>query len=215
MATQTLAHIESTGFEWRGLVGGATFLSCAAAVIYSSPLIEPSPAVRAALTAAGWMTLVVGIGFRFWATLYVGGRKVGGHHEPSLTVDGPYSVVRNPLYVGSYCIGLSTALLLHSLALLGALAVAAIHYVWSVVPAEEEFLRRTVGPANYDAYAARTPRWLPNFRLFQSPRYNQFDAKAIRKEFYRAARLLGAAVVMTIVAAARYESWWPDMIRLP
>lgn len=215
MATQTPAYINSAGFEWRGLVGGATLLSCAAAVVGSAPLVELPVAVRTALTAAGWATLFIGIGFRFWATLYVGGRKVGGHHEPRLTVDGPYSVVRNPLYVGALCIGLSAALLLHSVILLGAVLLAAVHYAWSVVPAEEAFLRRAVGTADFDAYAARTPRWLPNFRLFQSPRYHEFDAKAVRKEFLRAARLLCAAVAMTLLAAARYEPWWPAWLRLP
>jgi protein-S-isoprenylcysteine O-methyltransferase Ste14 len=215
MATQTLSHIESTGFEWRGLVGGAVILTCAAAVVGSGPLVDLPLVARALLTALGWTLLVAGIGLRFWATLYVGGRKVGGHHEPQLTVDGPYSVVRNPLYVGSLCIGLSAALLLHSLVVVAAVVVVALHYAWSVVPAEEDFLRRTVGAANFDAYAAATPRWLPNVRLFRSPRDCQFDARAVRKEFNRAIRLLAGAVVMTLVAAGRYEAWWPAWIRLP
>jgi protein-S-isoprenylcysteine O-methyltransferase Ste14 len=215
MAAQTAVHIESTAFGWRGLVGGALLIGSAATVVGSAPLVELTLVVRAALTALGWAMLAVGVGFRFWATLYVGGRKVGGHHEPRLTVDGPYSVVRNPLYVGSLAIGLSAPLLLHSAVLLGAVLLAVLHYAWSVVPAEETFLRRAVGDGAYDAYAARTPRWLPNFRLFQSPRDHEFDAKAVRKEFYRAARLLAAAVAMTLLAAARFESWWPATFRLP
>jgi len=215
MSTQTLAHIQSVGFQWRGLVGGLTLLTCAAAVAVSAPAVDIPVAARAALTAAGWLSLVVGIGFRFWATLYVGGRKVTGHHEPRLTVDGPYSVVRNPLYVGSLFIGLAAALLMHSVVLLVALVLAAVHYAWSVVPAEEAFLTRSVGAEAYAAYARRTPRWLPNFARFQSTRLHTFDAKAVRKEFRRAAPLLAAAVLLTVIAAARYEPWWPQWLQLP
>jgi protein-S-isoprenylcysteine O-methyltransferase Ste14 len=215
MATQSSTYIESIGFRWRGLAGGATLPTCAAAVIASAPLVVLSPIVRSWLTAAGWALLVLGIGWRLWATLYVGGRKPTGHHEPKLTVDGPYSVVRNPLYVGSFCIGVSFALLLNSAILLAAVVAAAIHYCWIVVPAEETYLRRTVGPATFDAYVARTPRWLPNFRLFTTEAVCTFQAKALRKESARAARLLAAGFLATLAAAARCEAWWPQWFQLP
>lgn len=215
MATQAVISIEHAGFKWRGLVGGMCLIGAAVAVVVSTPLIIPSPAVRALLTAGGWCSLIVGIAWRLWATLYVGGRKPTGHHEAKLTVDGPYSVVRNPLYVGSLFIGLSTALLLHSAVLLIAVVVAAVHYCWSVVPAEEAFLRRVVGAETFDAYVARTPRWIPNFRRFTTPATASFQTKALRKEAARASRLLAAGMLITILAASRCQAWWPHWLQLP
>lgn len=215
MATQAVITIDHAGFKWRGLVGGVALIGAAVAVIASSPLVVPSPAVRALLTAAGWCSLAVGISWRIWATLYVGGRKPTGRHEAKITVDGPYSVVRNPLYVGSLFIGVSTALLLHSVVLFGAVIIAAVHYCWSVVPAEEDYLRRVVGAATFDAYAACTPRWIPNFRLFHTATTESFETRALRKEAVRASRLLAAAAFLTLAAAARCQPWWPQWLQLP
>ena len=215
MTTQAVIAIEHAGFKWRGLVGGLSLLGAAAAVFASTPLVVPSPFVRASFTAAGWYSLVVGIAWRMWATLYVGGRKPTGRHEAKITVTGPYSVVRNPLYVGSLFIGLSAALLLHSAVLLFAVVVTAIHYCWSVVPAEEAYLRQVIGAATFDAYAASTPRWIPNFGLFQTATTESFETRALRKEAARASRLLVAGAIMTLAAAARCQPWWPQWFQLP
>jgi hypothetical protein len=112
-------------------------------------------------------------------------------------------------------IGLSVAFLLHSVFLFAAVVAAAIHYCRVVVPAEERFLRRTVGPDAFDAYAARTPRWVPDFRLFTTSATCSFQAKALRKEAERAARLLGGGCLLTLLAAARCEAWWPQWFWLP
>jgi hypothetical protein len=76
-------------------------------------------------------------------------------------------------------------------------------------------LRRAVGVEAFEAYAARTPRWLPTFRLFSTPPSYAFQTKALRKEALRAGRLLAAGIALTLAAAARYEPWWPQWFNLP
>ena len=215
MTTQTLQYIETRGFHLRGFVGGVLLATCGLAAALSTPAIVFDPLMQTALTAAGWTSFILGMAMRFWATLYVGGRKVGGRREATLTVVGPYSIVRNPLYVGSFLIGLSTALILGSGTLLASLLIAAAYYSWYTVPAEEAFLRRTVGEAVFDDYAARTPRYLPNWSLYQSPLETTFPAKALRNEARRAARLLAVPIAFTLLAALRSESWWPAWFQLP
>jgi len=215
MTTDTLRYIESRGFHLRGFAGGTALGLCVAAVACSAPLAEPGPIASAGLTAAGWISFALGIGMRYWATLYVGGRKVGGRREASLTVDGPYSIVRNPLYVGSLLIGLSAPLCLHSATLLIAVAAAALHYALVTVPAEEMFLRELVGAATFDDYCRRTPRFIPNFRLHQAARELTIDVKALRNETRRALRLLAVPTVLTLLAVARAAEWWPALLRLP
>lgn len=215
MTAHTLGGIEARSFQLRGFVAGLLFVAGGVAVTLSAPLFVPGELTRTALTSAGWATFVVGLAWRFWATLYVGGRKVGGRHEPTLTTVGPYSVVRNPLYVGSFCIGLSCVLLTGSVTLLLMLLLTTAHYVYFTIPSEERFLRRTVGNITYDAYAVRTPRYLPKWSNYATPAEGIFTARSLRKESRRAMPLLLAPIVLTLLSAARCEAWWPAWFTLP
>ena len=77
-----------------------------------------------------------------------------------LVVSGLYRYVRNPMYVAVVSIILGQALLFASLPLLeyGALVWLAFHIF--VLLYEEPTLHRTFG-AEYDAFRAHVPRWLP------------------------------------------------------
>jgi protein-S-isoprenylcysteine O-methyltransferase Ste14 len=215
MPAESYAYIEAKGFHLRGLVGAAVVGGCAAAVALSAPAWSIGPLTRTACMALGWAAFIVGAGWRFWATLYVGGRKVGGRRECVLTVDGPYSVVRNPLYVGSLLIGLSAALLLQSATVAAAVALAALHYGLVTVPAEERFLRREVGADVFDAYCRLTPRYLPNFALYRTPVEIPLYVKGVRNEARRMLRMLAMPVLLTLLGAARHAEVWPAWFRLP
>jgi protein-S-isoprenylcysteine O-methyltransferase Ste14 len=83
-----------------------------------------------------------------------------------LVVRGPYRRVRNPMISGVLCILLGEALLFGSPALLVWWAVfLAVNAVWFPL-VEEPGLRRRFG-AEYDAYRAAVPRWLPRLRPWE------------------------------------------------
>src|SRR5512135_3689208 len=107
-----------------------------------------------------FLTLICVLG-RGWCSAYIGGRK---NYE--LITAGPYSVVRNPLYVFSFIgvagIGFCTGTVTY-LAILTVLFAA---YYQIVVWREEKFMAETFGQAFAD-YKARVPRWWPNFDLWQ------------------------------------------------
>ena len=77
-----------------------------------------------------------------------------------LVVDGPYGVVRNPMYWSVALVILGEALMFRSLPLaeLGGAFVAAT--MLFVLLYEEPALRRKFG-AEYEEYCRRVPRWLP------------------------------------------------------
>ena len=77
-----------------------------------------------------------------------------------LVVQGPYHFVRNPMYVGAGLVLVGAALFYHSFALLGYVAMFFLVTHLFVVWYEEPTLRRTFGQ-EYEAYRARTGRWLP------------------------------------------------------
>jgi protein-S-isoprenylcysteine O-methyltransferase Ste14 len=111
--------------------------------------------------AVGLAAIVFAIVGRAWCSLYIGGRK-----KAEIVSRGPYSISRNPLYIfsffGAFGIGAQTGSL--TLAVLFTLASLAVFYV--TVRREEAWLGATFG-ADYAAYMARTPRFVPNFALWR------------------------------------------------
>jgi protein-S-isoprenylcysteine O-methyltransferase Ste14 len=80
-----------------------------------------------------------------------------------LVVRGPYRRVRNPMISGVLCVLLGEALLFGSIGVLAWLAIVfAVNAVYFPL-VEEPGLRRRFG-ADYDAYRAAVPRWLPRLR---------------------------------------------------
>ncbi|MBM3554436.1 MAG: isoprenylcysteine carboxylmethyltransferase family protein [Alphaproteobacteria bacterium] len=100
---------------------------------------------------------------RAYASAFVGGKK---NYE--VVADGPFSVVRNPLYVFSFIgvigIGLTTGSVGWAVILGSLFAV----YYPAVVEREEAHLTEIFGEA-YTAYRAATPRWIPDFSRWRAP----------------------------------------------
>ena len=90
-----------------------------------------------------------------------------GHGTPApvaptqrLVVGGPFRHVRNPAYVAVIAMLTGQALVFASLPVLAYTAVVAVGFHLFVVFYEEPTLRRTFG-AEYEAYCAEVPRWIP------------------------------------------------------
>lgn len=84
-------------------------------------------------------------------------RVVEGH---KLVTQGPYSIVRNPIYTGMLGMLLATALAVsHWIGLVIAVAVFAIGTIIRI-RSEETLLRETFG-AEFDEYARRVPAVIP------------------------------------------------------
>jgi protein-S-isoprenylcysteine O-methyltransferase Ste14 len=80
-----------------------------------------------------------------------------------LVVRGPYRHVRNPMITGVACILAGEAILLGSLAVLIEFATFVVLNAIYMPLAEEPGLASRFG-AEYDAYRANVPRWLPRLR---------------------------------------------------
>jgi protein-S-isoprenylcysteine O-methyltransferase Ste14 len=77
-----------------------------------------------------------------------------------LVVQGPYRIVRNPMYLGAGLALTGAALFYRSLALLGYVGVFVLLTHLFVVAYEEPTLRRTFGK-DYEVYCEKTGRWWP------------------------------------------------------
>ena len=101
--------------------------------------------------------------FAWWARLHLGRLWSGMMtlREGHRVVDtGPYRLVRHPIYTGFIGAAWMLALIEATpVALAGAAVLTGV--MGFKAKAEEGFLRRELGAAGYDAYAARTPMLVP------------------------------------------------------
>lgn len=110
-----------------------------------------------------WLMELAGFAFAWWARVHLG-RLWSGMitlREDHRVVDtGPYRLARHPIYTGYLTASWAVAFIVATpAALLGAFVLSATMTIKA--KNEEAFLRRELGAAAYDAYAARTPMLIP------------------------------------------------------
>lgn len=185
---------------------GVCLLAPAAIVAsLSEPLVAANSRLDFACDALAWVAFLCGAGLRFWATLFVGGRK-----NEVVVADGPYSLCRHPLYLASIVLGISGALFLKSPLLAVASAVLAAAYCLLTIPAEEEHLSATLG-VPYRDYCTRVNRLWPSFRQFQTPPRVTIDVHALYLEAARASRWVWLPLLGAALSHARATEWWPRL----
>jgi hypothetical protein len=118
-------------------------------------------------------------------------RATGAMRAAELNTSGPYSVVRNPLYLGNILIFVGSILVAGSWRLALVTALASLLYYERIIAAEEQVLAGTFGDV-YREWAARTPALLPGGRRWVRPANAFRWGKALR-EFYA---VFGAASAM-------------------
>jgi protein-S-isoprenylcysteine O-methyltransferase Ste14 len=105
-----------------------------------------------------------------------------GQVAETLNSTGIYSVVRHPLYLGNGLMWLGAAAVPRSLPVVLIVVLAFWLYHERIMFAEEAFLERKFG-APFTAWAERTPAFLPNPRLWQTPTLQFSLRHAIRREY--------------------------------
>ena len=198
----TASERHSWGFRQRGWIGLLTLIPAGIMAMFAAPLTTGIWTSFGAEVLA-WVFFLCGATLRLWSTLYVGGRK-----RTSLVVEGPYSLCRNPLYIGSFSLALSAGFYLQSPVFAAAVSVAAAGYAYSTIPAEEAFLREQFGSL-YDEYANRVPRILPRPGAFRSSRVIWVDLSTLRKECAKAAGWIWIPLLGHLSIRLRAETWWP------
>jgi len=101
--------------------------------------------------------------FRVWGTAYLGAGTVNSVNMMAgrVMADGPYRFVRNPLYIGLWCMVIAATFLMP---VTGALFAAILITLFAVrlTLGEEGFLKSQIGDS-YLAYLRAVPRFVPRF----------------------------------------------------
>ena len=77
-----------------------------------------------------------------------------------LAHEGPYALMRNPLYFGNFMIGLGWAVIAGIYAVIVFVIAFMILYVLVIIPHEEEFLRKKFGH-EYELYCEKVKAFWP------------------------------------------------------
>lgn len=203
----------SPSIEWlarsRAWVSIGLLVPAGAIAVGSLPRIEPDSGWDLVLDVCGWTAFIAGALFRWWATLYIGGRKTS-----ELVTTGAYSVCRNPLYVGTFLMLTSVVCFMQSLTFAAATLLVALYYLGVTVTVEERRLARIYG-AKFADYVARTPRYLPNPACHESPATITVETAGLRAELYRMLRWMWIPVICHLINEARELQWWTPFTNWP
>lgn len=156
-----------------------------------------------------WLLFLAGASLRWWATLFIGGRK-----EQELVTAGPYSICRNPLYLGTFLMTLSVGMFLQSISLCAAMFLVSWAYLLITVPVEEHRLATLYGD-RFRLYCESTPRFFPRFASFQSPGELTVRLEGLRAEARRMLQWMWIPAICYMIEHLRMLPWWPTPISLP
>jgi protein-S-isoprenylcysteine O-methyltransferase Ste14 len=150
----------------------------------------------------------IGLAIRAYAIGHAAPGTSGGNTKiqkaAALNTDGAYSVVRHPLYLGNFFMSLGVILLARSLPLVAIYALAFALYYERIAAAEERFLDGEMGE-KFRSWAAKTPAFLPNFRLWRPPS-QPFSLKRVLRREYTGVYLL----ILLFVGLEVWGDFWVE-----
>ena len=165
--------------------------------------------LRECLAWLGYAFVIFGAFGRVYCSAFIGGRK-----NDEVVRAGPFSVVRNPLYVFSFIamvgIGLQSGMLLVTVVLI----TAFIFYYPMVVAKEEAYLENKFGEP-YAKYKREVPRWIPNMALWSEPEQIDAKPKFIRKTMLDASIFFLPLLCFAIINSLQADKILPVWLTLP
>jgi len=169
--------------------GAYIYMTIAAAIVimWASRDFGPFASDKAdrAWYAAGFAVATLGAAIRIftsgWAALGTSGRVKAAAEAAELNTTGPYSLVRNPLYVGRIVNYTGMAMLSGSWAFAAVVFLLSVLIYERVSIYEEEFLRGKFGEAHAE-WAKDVPALFPRFRGWVAPKYKFWWKRMIWRE---------------------------------
>ena len=146
---------------------------------------------------------------RLWCSLYI-----SGHKNTALITTGPYSLSRNPLYFFSLLGFAGIGFASETVTLGVVLAVATLLSYPAVIRHEEAVLRERFG-AEFEAYCARVPRFLPNLSGYVEPETYTVNPRLFRRTMLDVVWFIWFVGILELVEALHEYHYVKPLIHLP
>ena len=152
----------------------------------------------------GTLIAAKGVLFRVWGTAYLGAATVnhGQMRASQVVADGPYRYLRNPLYIGSWCMFAAMSLSMPVTGALFAMVLLTI-FLFRLILGEEAYLTDQLGEV-YQDYLQSVPRLIPHLRTTLPPtQASPHWGHALLAEL----NSIGVLLVMGVVAWSYNNDW--------
>ncbi len=148
-------------------------------IVFVAVFVRPSWSLESTIgfvvEFGGYIFLLAGLAIRIWCSLYIGNRK-----SKELIDEGPYSICRNPLYIGSFLLAIGVSLCFENLLILILIPAMIIPVHIIVTRMEEAHLESKFGE-QYQIYKQKVPRFWPHLSNYNSPDMLEVNVYSIRR----------------------------------
>jgi len=189
-------------------ISRAFFLVVIALILFTVSAWSSTSAILWTLRAVGFALVVIAALGRLWCSIYICGYK-----NRRVIADGPYSIVRNPLYCFSLLGGIGVGFLVGSLAIT-ALIVLFFIWIYPIIIREEEANLENLLGQEYLDYKAKTPRLVPAFKQFTNIEQYTINIKQMQNAFLDAVWFLLAVPILLGIDIAHRTGVLPSLSSL-
>ena len=189
-------------------VSRAFFLITIALIIFTVSAWDPTSGFMVFIRTLGFVFLIVAALGRLWCSIYICGYK-----NQRVIQDGPYSIVRNPLYCFSLIGGVGIGFLSCSF-LITALIVLFFVWIYPITISDEEAHLENMLGEDYLAYKAKTPRLMPAFSQFKNVEQYTINIKQMQNAFLDVVWFLLAAPILLGIDIAHRSGALPSILGL-
>ncbi len=182
----------------RLLIGRALLLLAFTIVLLSTSYYLPERMLLHQLNhGIGLLLIALCMLGRFYCTLFIGGRK-----NEELVTTGPFSVVRNPLYLCSLLGIVGIGVISNQLSVLLVLTVGMVLIYLPLIKQEEAFLQDKFGQA-YTRYCNSVSRFIPRSSCYKSPHEISINVKRVHSFLKDALWWLTPVIIIDLIEWSR------------
>jgi len=146
---------------------------------------------------------------RLWALMYISGNK-----RRELVTEGPYSIVRHPLYLFSLIGAIGIGLASENLLILALIIIFYLFYYPFTILAEEIKLTNKFGN-RYLEYMKMTPRFLPKFSLYKEPEEFSVKTTAFVRNFANGMWFIWTFILIHFIEMLQDSGFLPVIWKIP
>ena len=177
--------------------------------VFTSHSFNQEGVIDIAFELSGLFLLTICSMGRLWALVYISGNK-----RVELITDGPYSIVRNPLYFFSLIGALGIGLVSENLLILALMIVFHGAYYPLTIIAEEKKLEGTFGDV-YREYRNKVPRFLPKPLLYKGSELYTINVKTFVRNFVDGMWFIWVFLLLHTIEMAQNSGYLPVYWRIP
>jgi len=177
--------------------------------LFTTSSFKEDSLIDTVLEMSGLFLLTICSIGRLWALLYISGYK-----KLELITEGPYSIVRHPLYVFSLIGAIGIGLASENILVLAALVIFYLLYYPLTILVEEKKLVDKFDQAYLD-YIKSTPRFLPKLSLYKGSVQYQINADVYVKKMILGMWFIWIFIILHIIEMLQQSGHIPVFLSVP